>query len=350
MMYFNVSECPSKRVKAGILLLFVSMMMTALPQMSAFAQVAPAAPPPFYHDALASGFPSAKSDLPLLFSQGDALSDETIYSMEDAAAPEFSAWGGDDFAVPDVFESWQIEAVLVAGSPGNSPTLMDSITLRFYEAAEDTPGPAAEPFASYENLSFTDQQGDNRFLYIELPEALVLAPGAYWIAAAMQGSSAETQSWFWRLNNSERYQPYYWINPGGGYGGTYQTWQPGNEVYDTIEESDLAFQLFGFETLNTSIQPEPEIAGSAPAQLYQNYPNPFNPATTILYRLNETAPVRIEIYSLHGQRLRVIEQGVQPPGVYEFSFDAAGELASGVYVYRLQVNEHVLSRRMTLLK
>lgn len=347
MKYLKISEAHPGAVQAGFFLLFFSMMTALLPQKPAMAQTGG------FHDALpAQAVPPVKSDLPLLFSQGDALSDETIYSMEDAAAPEFSAWGGDDFVVPQVFESWQIEAVLVAGSPGNSPNLMDNITLRFYEAAEDTPGPATEPFASYENLSFTDQQDDNRFLYIELPEPLVLPSGNYWIAAAVHGNSAAEQTWFWRLNNSERYRQYHWVNPGGAFDAFYENWRPGSQVFPDFEEQDLVFQLFGFETLDTSIEPAPGLseAGQMPAQLYQNYPNPFNPETTISYRLNETAPVRIEVYSLHGQRLHVIEQGVQPPGIYEVRFDAAGELASGVYLYRLQTNEHVLTRRMTLLK
>ena len=40
--------------------------------------------------------------------------------------------------------------------------------------------------------------------------------------------------------------------------------------------------------------------------LVQNFPNPFNPETTIAYDLSERAPVRLEIYDILGQRVRVL--------------------------------------------
>lgn len=349
-LFFLMLPFSLSRGSAALFFFFTAGLLLAFhPASSLHAQTGPPEMQTFYDEA-GHSLPVVESDVPLLFSQADALSDETIISMEDAAAPAFSAWGGDDFIVPEVFESWQIEAVLIAGSPGNSPALMEAITLRFYELAPNGTGPAAEPLAVYEDLSFTDQNDDNRFLYIELPEPLLLSSGHYWLAAAVHGNSEDDQLWFWRLNNSERHQHYHWINPGGGYDTFFESWRSGTQVYPDFDEQDLAFQIFGFETLDTSIAPEPEIAGEAPAQLFQNYPNPFNPTTTISYRLHETAPVRIEVYSVHGQRLQVLKRGVQPPGLYEFSFDAAAELASGTYIYRLQVNEHVFSRRMTLLK
>lgn len=88
--------------------------------------------------------------------------------------------------------------------------------------------------------------------------------------------------------------------------------------------------------------------------LYQNYPNPFNPQTSIAYSLGKTVPVRLEIYNVLGQRLRVMVAGEQPAGRYEVVWDGRDEggqeVGSGVYVYRLQAGTYLEARTMILLR
>lgn len=96
---------------------------------------------------------------------------------------------------------------------------------------------------------------------------------------------------------------------------------------------------------------------SAPAQqerpagisLAQNYPNPFNPATVIGFELPEAAEVRLEVYSLTGQRVATLAEGMHAAGKHTVSFNA-GALASGIYLYRLTSGTQTLTRRMTLVK
>jgi len=83
--------------------------------------------------------------------------------------------------------------------------------------------------------------------------------------------------------------------------------------------------------------------------LDQNYPNPFNPTTTIRYDLPESAEVRLEVYNVMGQRVAVLVNAGQTAGSHSVSFDASN-LASGVYHYRLQSGNEVLTRKMTLIK
>ena len=83
--------------------------------------------------------------------------------------------------------------------------------------------------------------------------------------------------------------------------------------------------------------------------LDQNYPNPFNPTTTIRYDLPESAEVRLEVYNVMGQRVAVLVNAGQTAGSHSVSFDASN-LASGVYHYRLQSGNEVLTRKMTLVK
>ncbi len=82
-------------------------------------------------------------------------------------------------------------------------------------------------------------------------------------------------------------------------------------------------------------------AGSAQVQgvpqlpeLDQNYPNPFNPSTTIRYRIFDARNVKLEVYDLLGRLVASLVDNVLQPGEYAVSLNA-GNLASGVYIYRL---------------
>jgi len=83
--------------------------------------------------------------------------------------------------------------------------------------------------------------------------------------------------------------------------------------------------------------------------LGQNRPNPFNPRTTITFALPETSRVRLRVYDLAGRLVGELIDEVREAGVYEQSF-APKELASGVYVYRLEAEGVALQRKLVLLK
>ncbi len=80
-----------------------------------------------------------------------------------------------------------------------------------------------------------------------------------------------------------------------------------------------------------------------------NFPNPFNPTTLIEFSLAETAPARLAVYSVDGALVRTLVDGLTPAGLHRISFDA-GELASGVYIYRLQSEGRVASGKMLLVR
>ncbi len=82
----------------------------------------------------------------------------------------------------------------------------------------------------------------------------------------------------------------------------------------------------------------------------QNYPNPFNPTTTIKFGLPTEASVDLRIYDILGQQVAVLYNNqILAAGTYKHSFDAS-KLASGAYIYRLQSNENVVTKKMMLLK
>ena len=106
----------------------------------------------------------------------------------------------------------------------------------------------------------------------------------------------------------------------------------------------------GMMTLTLLDDPVAE-ADELPAEfsLSQNYPNPFNPATTIEYSLVQTAEVELAVYDLSGRRLALLESGLCASGEHQIQFDAR-ELASGVYLYALEVEGVRAVRRMVILK
>jgi hypothetical protein len=82
--------------------------------------------------------------------------------------------------------------------------------------------------------------------------------------------------------------------------------------------------------------------------LRQNYPNPFNPSTMIEFSLPNNAFIDLSIFNILGQKVALIN-GMHKAGTYSVQFDAA-HLASGWYIYRLQTESQVISRKMLLLK
>ena len=83
--------------------------------------------------------------------------------------------------------------------------------------------------------------------------------------------------------------------------------------------------------------------------LAQNYPNPFNPSTKISYILNSNGKVRLSVYDLTGREVTVLVDGVQNSGAHVAVFSGAG-LASGVYFYKLQAAEQVITKKMALVR
>ena len=84
-------------------------------------------------------------------------------------------------------------------------------------------------------------------------------------------------------------------------------------------------------------------------ELSQNYPNPFNPATKINFSLPQGSDIKLTVYNMLGQQIEVLANGFRNAGTYELTWDASN-LASGVYIYRLETGSTVISKKMMLLK
>ncbi|MDZ7331586.1 MAG: SBBP repeat-containing protein [candidate division KSB1 bacterium] len=81
----------------------------------------------------------------------------------------------------------------------------------------------------------------------------------------------------------------------------------------------------------------------------RNYPNPFNSTVTIIFDLPESSQVSLKVYNMMGQELAVLVDQSLFAGTHQVFWDATGQ-NSGIYFYRLKMNDKVESNKMILLR
>ena len=88
--------------------------------------------------------------------------------------------------------------------------------------------------------------------------------------------------------------------------------------------------------------------------LDQNFPNPFNSGTAIRFALPAVAAVKLTVYNLAGQAVATLAKDERAAGRYTLSWDGRDDqghaLASGLYVYRLEVADQTITRKMLLVR
>ena len=108
----------------------------------------------------------------------------------------------------------------------------------------------------------------------------------------------------------------------------------------------------------TATDPVSSVEDLTPAtfELEQNFPNPFNPSTTIRYSIARSSQVRLEIFSITGERIATLVNEAQDAGQYQVQFVDPG-MSSGIYIYRLEARSSdgtsagfVATRKLALLK
>ena len=89
-------------------------------------------------------------------------------------------------------------------------------------------------------------------------------------------------------------------------------------------------------------------------RLHGNYPNPFNPETTISFSLEKAGEVIIDIYNIRGQKVNTVLHDFIDKGehkvVWKGHDDTGKNVSSGVYLYRMQADKFVDTKKMILIK
>lgn len=130
-----------------------------------------------------------------------------------------------------------------------------------------------------------------------------------------------------------------------------------------VSDSTQAFPALGWfiddieiypTELTTSVAGEFQVETPKGYHLSDNYPNPFNPETTIEYELPKAGSVRLEVYNLLGQKVKTLIDHIQAAGVHRVNWDGKNEfsdnIASGIYLYRMETNDFKATKRMLLIR
>lgn len=128
------------------------------------------------------------------------------------------------------------------------------------------------------------------------------------------------------------------------------------------EDDDLvAWTIMELEELDIS-KPGGKTSGGTETDalvLFQNYPNPSNPTTTISYRISATGKVSLKVFNILGQEVKTLVDEYKEAGHFTIHWDGSNnrgrEVASGVYIYRIEiqtVNQETMakSRKLMLLR
>lgn len=129
------------------------------------------------------------------------------------------------------------------------------------------------------------------------------------------------------------------------------------EGHNNTVASTSAAIFFDDSSSATEVIPHFEDAESeadlpaAPTQskLYPNYPNPFNPTTRISFQIAEPTHVTIDIFNTLGQKVKTLVNRQMDAGVHDVTLDA-GDMATGVYFYRLTTDSYRETRKLVLVK
>ncbi len=124
-----------------------------------------------------------------------------------------------------------------------------------------------------------------------------------------------------------------------------------SDLHDNVDLTRYHFEDIGWFDQRVTATPDIPAARTA---LLGNHPNPFNPKTTIRFQLARSGEVRLDIFDASGRLVRHLTRETMDAGPHAVQWDGRSDegetVASGVYHYRLQAGNDVVSDRMVLLK
>jgi len=210
--------------------------------------------------------------------------------------------------------------------------------------------------ATLNRIVFTDAAGHQGTLYYgegsantNLYEVPPIPPAGSFDVRFASGSFAEFESDTSRKALVQLMVPSYPLTISWeSYGSQSGTLQIGTEQLVLDGSSSVTLSSLEGEV---SLVINPHRTESKPVEyrLEQNYPNPFNPNTTIAFDLPEASHVRLAVYDLLGREVALLVDEERDSGTYQTVFNASN-LASGVYLYRLQTGTFSATRRLLLLR
>ena len=227
--------------------------------------------------------------------------------------------------------------------------------------------------AGLDIIQFVDSTWEDDHIFYDAANELLTQFDMHYVGIKILSeptTSAQVFPWYSAYSNDVEY--YSWLyegtfdtdtlitDPDGGVGilgGTPTTFQPaasvtlyfavsvGADEAEMLANMQLAIQKYnGITSVESNYNNIP-----SDFVLEQNYPNPFNPTTKISFGLPERSNVALKVFNTLGEEVAELVNGSLEAGTHSYNFDAS-KLTSGIYIYSLQTDAGVISKKMTLVK
>ncbi|MCZ7609994.1 MAG: T9SS type A sorting domain-containing protein [Ignavibacterium sp.] len=236
-------------------------------------------------------------------------------------------------------EIWIVGAAFYNGVPKTRITLFESIGNNSYAVVGRIDFVGVFPFDAF-NIQSLDVDNDGK-------DEVMICVAANVIVLKFAG-----------ITNHQKYEVFYIKQntiPGIYYYGA-TMYDLDNDGKNEIIISMQDYPNTGHKLLSEIFKPDSttnvisEIAGTTESYLlYQNYPNPFNPTTNIEYSIPEASFVQLKVYDILGNEVATLVNEEQSAGIYRADFSGT-DLASGLYIAKLQAGNYSKTIKMSLLK
>lgn len=130
---------------------------------------------------------------------------------------------------------------------------------------------------------------------------------------------------------------------------------PPDVYYWSVQAVDNSFAGSPFATEQVLYyQVENDDPQITPILRVSNSPNPFSRSTVLNLETRQPAHVKVTIYNLKGQLVRVLNDAALPAGTHQLSWDAKDDFArpvsSGIYTARIVSGSETITHKLMLVK
>lgn len=124
---------------------------------------------------------------------------------------------------------------------------------------------------------------------------------------------------------------------------------PFEAIYPDTKRNEVAQKIAAFFGSSTDIFLD-ELAEIPSGYSVSAYPNPFNPVTTLRVKIETGGHFNLNIFSQQGEQVKQLFSGYLEQGQYDYHWNAAKEVSSGIYLVVLSGNGTVKPIKICLMK
>ena len=132
--------------------------------------------------------------------------------------------------------------------------------------------------------------------------------------------------------------------------------------YEYLDQSVDVDTKYVYSLLSVSVDGRKVVEGTVEAQsikptkfeLHQNYPNPFNGGTTIRFTLPVDSKVKVTVYNILGQKVKILANKDFKMGFHRLAWDGTNDMmnkvSSGLYIYVMESKDFHAVKKMLYVK